>query len=272
MIPTIPLNDGNSIPQLGYGTWEVPPESARETVAHALATGYRSVDTAAAYGNERAVGEAVRASGIPRDDVFVTTKVWASDHGRERTRAAFEGSLERLGLDHVDLYLIHWPAPARGMFVETWETLVELCEQGRVRSIGVSNFRAEDLDAIIEATGVVPVLNQIELHPRLQQAELRRFHAERGIATEAWSPLAKGDLLGDPVIVELAERLERTPAQVILRWHVQLGSIVIPRSVRRERIEENFRIFDFELDSQTMAAIGALDADQRTGPDPAVFG
>ena len=269
MGPAIELNDGNEIPQLGFGTWEVPPRDAAATVAHALATGYRAVDTAAAYGNEREVGEAVRAAD---EYVFVTTKVWSSDHGRQRTRAAFEASCERLGLEQIDLYLIHWPSPEQGLYVETWETLVELQREGRVRSIGVSNFQPGHLERVIEATGVVPAVNQIELHPRLQQAELRALHAEHGIATESWSPLAKGDLLGDPVLCGLADRLGRTAAQVILRWHIQLGNIVIPRSVKPHRIEENFDIFSFELDDAAMGEIAALECGDRTGPDPSFFG
>ena len=269
MVPMIQLNDGTELPQLGFGTWEVPPRDTAATVTHALETGYRAVDTAAAYGNEREVGEAVRGSD---DHVFVTTKVWTSDHGRDRTRAAFDASFERLGLETIDLYLIHWPAPAQGLYVETWETLVELQREGRVRSIGVSNFQAEHLERVIEATGVVPAVNQIELHPRLQQAELRAFHAEHGIATEAWSPLAKGDLLGDPLLCALADRFGRTSAQVILRWHLQLWNIVIPRSVKPHRIEENFDIFAFELDAAAMEEIAGLEAGARTGPDPSSFG
>ena len=268
MVPSIRLNDGTELPQLGFGVWEIPPAQTAETVAHALRTGYRAIDTAAAYGNEREVGEAVRGFD---DWVFVTTKLWNSDQGRDSARRAFEASFDRLGLERVDLYLIHWPAPGRGLYTETWETLVELREEGRVRSIGVSNFRREDLERIIDATGVKPVLNQIELHPRLQQAELRAFHAEHGIATEAWSPIAKGRVLGDPVICDLAGQLGRTPAQVVLRWHLQLGNIVIPRSVKPERIEENFRLFDFELDDDAMDAIAGLDRGERTGPDPSGF-
>ena len=271
MGPTVRLNDGSAIPQLGFGVWEIPPERTAETVAHALRTGYRSIDTAAAYGNERGVGEAIRASGLDRAEVFVTTKLWNSDQGRESARRAFDASFERLGLSYVDLYLIHWPAPGQGRSAETWETLVELRDGDRLRSIGVSNFRAEDVEQIVEATGVTPALNQIELHPRLQQAELRAFHAERGIATEAWSPIAKGDVLGDPVICGLAERYGRTAAQIVLRWHLQLGNVVIPRSIRPERIEENFDLFGFELDGEAMEAIAGLETGERTGPDPATF-
>jgi 2,5-diketo-D-gluconate reductase A len=270
-IPTLDLNDGNRIPQLGFGVFEVDPEDTKEAALHALRSGYRLIDTAAAYGNEAEVAEAIAASGLDRNQVFVTTKVWNNDHGRDRTLQAFEHSLGRLGFDWVDLYLIHWPAPSQGKYVETWQTLCELREQGRARSIGVSNFLAEHLERIIDATGVAPALNQIELHPRLQQAELRSFHREHAIVTESWSPLGRGALLDDPVIEEIAAATGRTPAQVLLRWNVQLGCLVIPRSVRPQRIEENAQVFDFELDREQMEAIGRLDRGERIGPDPARF-
>jgi 2,5-diketo-D-gluconate reductase A len=270
-IPDLEFNDGQRIPQLGFGVFQVPEDETLDTVTHALRVGYRHIDTAAAYGNEAGVGEAIRSSGLEREDVFVTTKLWNNDHGPERARSAFEHSLGQLGFDHVDLYLIHWPAPAQDRFVGTWEALAELREDGRARSIGVSNFRVEDLERIIDATGVIPVLNQIELHPRLQQAELRRFHREHGILTEAWSPLGKAQYLDDPTIAGIAEAHDRTPAQVVLRWHVQLGNVVIPKSVTPARIEENFRIFDFELSDEEMQAIVGLEAGERTGPDPATF-
>jgi diketogulonate reductase-like aldo/keto reductase len=265
------LNDGATMPRIGFGVFQVPPEATVEAVSHALRTGYRAVDTAAAYGNEREVGDAIRASGIAREDVHVTTKLWNTDHGAERTQRAFERSLDRLGLDYVDLYLIHWPAPGRGLYVETWQALIDLKASGRARSIGVSNFEIEHLERIIEATGVVPAVNQVELHPRLQQPELRRFHAEHGVVTEAWSPLAKGRLLDDPVITELASSDGRTPAQIVLRWHLQLGNLVIPKSVTPERIEENLQIFGFTLDHEAMGRIESLDAGERTGPHPATF-
>ena len=265
------LGDGGTMPRLGFGVFQVAPEQTVEAVSHALRTGYRAVDTAAAYGNERGVGEAIRGSGIGREEVFVTTKLWNTDHGREAARRAFDRSLEHLGFDYVNLYLIHWPAPARDRYVETWKALIELQAAGRARSIGVSNFEIEHLERIIAATGVVPVVNQVELHPRLQQAELRRFHAEHGIVTEAWSPIAKGSVLDDPVITELASSDGKTPAQVVLRWHLQLGNVVIPKSVTPERIDENFQIFDFALDNDAMRRIETLDAGQRTGPDPATF-
>jgi 2,5-diketo-D-gluconate reductase A len=270
-IPHITLNDSHTIPQLGFGVFEVPPEKTVDAVLHALRTGYRHIDTAALYGNEAEVADAIRRAGLDREEVFVTTKVWNDDQGRARTRRAFERSLSQLGFDHVDLYLIHWPAPAQDLYLETWETLIELREAGRTRSVGVSNFQIEHLERIIDATDVVPALNQVELHPRLQLPQLRSFHNERGIATEAWSPLGRGRILDDPVIGEIAESIGRTPAQVVLRWHVQLGNIVIPRSVHASRIEENFRIFDFELDDEAMRAIEQLDEGERIGPDPATF-
>jgi 2,5-diketo-D-gluconate reductase A len=270
-VPTIELIDGRTIPQLGFGVFQVPPEDTAEAVAHALRTGYRSVDTAAAYRNERQVGEAIRDSELDREAVFVTTKLWNSSHGREAALEAFEKSLGRLGFDYVDLYLIHWPVPTQGLYVETWEALTELREQGRARSIGVSNFQIEHLERIIDATGVVPALNQVELHPYFQQAELRRFHAEHGIATEAWSPLAQGAALDEDAVEELASRHGKTPAQVVLRWHVQVGNVVIPKSVTPERIEENYDVFDFELDDEAMRTLEGLDRGERIGPDPATF-
>jgi 2,5-diketo-D-gluconate reductase A len=265
------LNDGSTMPRIGFGVFQVPAERTVEAVTHALRTGYRAVDTAAAYGNEREVGEAIRGSGIAGDDVHVTTKLWNADHGREPARRAFERSLDRLGLEYIDLYLIHWPAPGRALYVETWEALVDLKSTGRVRSIGVSNFEIEHLEQIIDATGVVPAVNQVELHPRLQQPELRRFHGEHGIVTEAWSPIAKGRVLDDLLITELASSENRTPAQIVLRWHLQLDNVVIPKSVTPERIEENFQIFDFTLDDEAMGRIESLDAGERTGPHPATF-
>jgi diketogulonate reductase-like aldo/keto reductase len=270
-VPQLDLNDGHRIPQLGFGVFQIPPEDTADTVLQALRIGYRHIDTAAAYRNEAGVGEGIARSGLDRSEVFVTTKVWNNNHGHDAALGAFERSLEQLGFDYVDLYLIHWPVPSRNLYVETWQALTELKADGRSRSIGVSNFLEQHLERIIDATGVVPAVNQIELHPRLQQAELRRFHAERGILTEAWSPLAKGGVLDDPVITRIAAAHARTPAQVVLRWHIQLGNIVFPKSVTPARIEENFRIFDFELCVDDMGAIATLDAGERTGPDPATF-
>jgi 2,5-diketo-D-gluconate reductase A len=270
-VPQGDLNDGNRIPQLGFGVFLVPPEETAEAVAHALKTGYRLIDTAAAYGNEEGVRNAVRATGLDRGEVFITTKLQNGDQGRDRARRAFAQSLERLGGDYVDLYLIHWPVPSKNLYVETWETLCALRDEGALRSIGVSNFKVEHLERIIDVTGVVPTVNQVELHPRLQQPELRRFHAEHGIATEAWAPLGRGRFLDDPVIREIASAHNRTPAQVVLRWHIQLGNVVIPKSVTPSRIEENFQIFDFELTREEMGRIQELDRGERTGPDPDTF-
>jgi diketogulonate reductase-like aldo/keto reductase len=270
-VPLIPLNDGSRIPQLGFGVFQVPPEDTAEVVLHALRTGYRLIDTAAAYRNEAAVGEAIRRSGLPREGVFVTSKLWNNDHGHDEALRAFEKSLARLGFDYLDLYLIHWPAPSRDKYLETWQALVELQAESGARSIGVSNFEIEHLKRIIEATGVVPAVNQIELHPHMQQTTLRRFHDEHGIVTEAYSPLGQGTILRDPTIREIAAAHSRTPAQVVLRWHVQLGNVVIPKSVTPARIEENFRIFDFELTEEDMYAIDGLETGERIGPDPMTF-
>ncbi len=271
-VPTLQMNDGHTIPQLGFGVFLVPPEEAADAVSHALRTGYRSIDTAAMYRNEQGVGEAVRASGIPRDELFVTTKVWPSDYGRADTTAALRRSLDRLGDDYVDLYLLHWPAPGQGRYVEAYEALVELRSQGLTRSIGVSNFFEEHLSKVIDATGVVPAVNQVELHPRFEQRKLRAYHEQHGILTEAWSPLGRGAILDDPIVTGIASEVDRTPAQVVLRWHIQLGNVVIPKSVTPARIEQNFDVFDFELSADQIAAIDQLDdPDGRIGPDPMRF-
>jgi 2,5-diketo-D-gluconate reductase A len=271
-VPSLKFTDGHQIPQLGFGVFQVPPEDTAEAVTRALGVGYRHIDTAAAYGNEAGVGEAITNSDLNRSDVFVTTKLWNDDHGHDHALRALDRSLERLGFDYVDLYLIHWPVPANDDYVETWKAFTELKADGRARSIGVSNFQVEHLKRIIDATGETPSLNQIELHPQLQQAELRRYHSEHGILTEAWSPLGQGQALEDPKIKKIAEAHERTPAQVVLRWHIQLGNVVIPKSVTPARIEENFGLFDFELSQDEMDAIQELDAGQRIGPDPDTFG
>ncbi|OLF14947.1 aldo/keto reductase [Actinophytocola xanthii] len=272
-IPNVTLNNGVSMPQLGFGVFQVPDEETAAAVSEALRAGYRSIDTAKIYGNEGGVAQALRESGIPREELFVTTKVWNDDQGYDEALRAFDASVGRLGLDYLDLYLIHWPAPSAGRYVETWKALEKLLADGRVRSIGVSNFQPAHLRHLFEETGTVPAVNQIELHPYLQQAELRALHAERGIATEAWSPLAKGgDLLADPVVTALAEQHGRTPAQVVLRWHLQLGNVVIPKSVTPDRIRENLDLFDFELTAQDLAALGTLERGHRTGPDPDRFG
>jgi 2,5-diketo-D-gluconate reductase A len=270
-VPRIPLRGGTEIPQLGYGVFQVPPKETSEVTTLALQAGYRHIDTAAAYGNESGVGQALHASGLNRDEVFITTKCFNDDQGYEPAIRAAKESLRRLELEHVDLYLIHWPVPVHNKYVETWEAFIELQTQGLVRSIGVSNFQPSHLERIIAETGVTPALNQVELHPRLQQAGLRHEHSELGIVTEAWSPLAQGGVLEDPTITEIAQDHERTAAQVVIRWHLQLGNVVIPKSVTPERIEENFAVFDFELSDEQMAAIEQLDAGERTGPDPDTF-
>jgi diketogulonate reductase-like aldo/keto reductase len=270
-VPALTLHDGVEIPQLGFGVFQIPPEETQERVEEALATGYRHVDTAAAYRNESGVGAAIAAGGVRREDVFVTTKLWNSQQGYDSTLRAFEKSIERLGTGHVDLYLIHWPLPSRDLFLDTWRAFERIKEEGGARSIGVSNFRVEDLERLEEEAEQRPTVNQIELHPRLQQAELRAWHADHGVATEAWSPLAQGDLLEDGTIETIAAHHDRTPAQAILRWHLQTGNVVIPKSVTPERIRENFELFDFSLSEDDMATLERLDAGERIGPDPGTF-
>jgi diketogulonate reductase-like aldo/keto reductase len=267
----IELRDQARIPQLGFGVFLVPPPETARAVSLALEAGYRHIDTAAQYANEAGVGQAVRAFGIPRSELFVTTKCPNPDHGYEQARAACQMSLERLDLGPIDLYLIHWPVPSRDLYVDTWRAFIELQAEGLVRSIGVSNFHPAHLERLIAETGVAPVVNQIELHPRLQQRELRRLHAQLGIVTEAWSPLARGELLDDPAVVAIAARHGRTPAQVLIRWHLQIGNVVIPKSVTPERIVENLDVFGFELTAEDIAAIDALDRGGRIGPDPDTF-
>ncbi|HRC40530.1 aldo/keto reductase [Nostocoides sp.] len=275
-IPRIDLSTPTGpvpIPQLGFGMWQVPQESAADTVRLAVDAGYRHIDTARIYDNEAGTGAGIATSGIPRAELFVTTKVWNDDQGRDRTLAAFEASLARLGLDYLDLYLIHWAAPGRGLYAETWETLLDLRASGRLRVAGVSNFHVAHLEDAHARTGEYPPINQIELHPYLQQAPLRAFHAEHGIVTQAWSPLAAGrQVLADPVIAGIASRHACTPAQVILAWHLAIGNVVIPKSVTPARIVENFAAAHVTLDEQDLAAIAGLDRGMRTGPDPDVFG
>jgi 2,5-diketo-D-gluconate reductase A len=267
-VPTLTLHDDVEIPRLGFGVWQIPAGDTERVVGQALAAGYRHIDTAAAYGNEEGVGAAIRASDIPREEIFVTTKLWNGDQGDEEAREAFAISLERLGFEYVDLYLIHWPLPDAELIVETWKAFEDFFDDGRARAIGVSNFRVDDLEILAEETDVRPAINQIELHPRFQQAELRRYHAGHGIATEAWAPLAQGDLLDDPVLEGIAAAHGKSTAQVILRWHLQIGNVVIPKSVTPERIRENIDIFDFELDDGEMAEIAGLDRGARIGADP----
>ncbi|MCX4680197.1 aldo/keto reductase [Streptomyces sp. NBC_01433] len=271
-VPSITLNNGLEMPQLGFGVWQVPDDEAAKAVATAIESGYRSIDTAAIYENEVGTGKAIAASGVARDELFVTTKLWNSEQGYDSTLRAFDASLDKLGLDYVDLYLIHWPLPATDRYVDTYKALETIHADGRAKAIGVSNFLPEHLDRLLGETSVVPVINQIELHPQLQQAESRALHAEHGIATEAWSPLGQGKgLLEVPTVVAVAQKHGRTPAQAVLRWHIQTGNVVIPKSVTPSRIAENFDVFGFELDADDLAAFAALDEGKRLGPDPAEF-
>jgi 2,5-diketo-D-gluconate reductase A len=269
---TITLNNGVLMPQLGFGVWQVSDDEAERAVTTALGAGYRSIDTAKLYFNEEGVGRAIKASGVPRDELFVTTKLWNDEHDFDAALKAFDASLMRLGLDVLDLYLIHWPVPKQDKYVDAWRALERIYAEGRARAIGVSNFTETNLKRLFESTGVVPALNQIELSPQLAQAPLRAFHAEHGIATEAWSPLGSGKgLLDEPLLAQLAAKHERTPAQVVLRWHLQIGNVVIPKSVTPSRIVENLHVFDFALDNEDLARIATLDSGRRVGPDPATF-
>ncbi|REE95507.1 aldo/keto reductase [Thermomonospora umbrina] len=271
-VPNIVLNNGVPMPQLGYGVWQVEDAEAEKAVATALDAGYRSIDTAALYYNEQGVGRAVRSSDVPREELFLTTKLWNTEHEYDRALAAFDQSMGRLGLDVLDLYLIHWPVPAQDRYMDAWRALERLYRDGRVRAIGVSNFTVETLTRLLDEGDVPPAVNQIELHPTLAQAELRAFHRENGIATEAWSPLGQGrGLLEEPTLVRLSAAHGRTPAQIVLRWHLQLGNIVIPKSVTPSRIAENLDVFGFELSPEDMAEISALDVGRRLGPDPATM-
>jgi 2,5-diketo-D-gluconate reductase A len=264
-LPTVTLNDGRHMPQIGQGVFLVPPDEARELVETGIKLGYRAIDTAAFYQNERGVGEAVRESD---ETIFVTTKLWNGEQGRDRTLAAFDRSFEELGLDWIDLYLIHWPVPSRGLYVETWKALIELQREGRVKSIGVSNFEIDHLERIIGETGVVPVTNQIELHPALQQNELVDFHRERGIMTTSWSPLGRGASLAEPLLASIAEKHGRSVAQIILRWHVERGLLIIPKASSPGRLRENLDLFAFCLDEEDMTQIAGLDRGERVGPHP----
>ncbi len=270
-IPHLPFNDGNSIPQVGFGIWKVPPEIAADAVASALKTGYRLIDGAYLYMNEAGLGEGLRRSGLPREEVFVTTKVWNNEHGATKARASVERSLKTIGLDRLDLVLIHWPVPSQDLYVETWKAFIEMRDEGLMRSIGVSNFNVDHLERIIGETGEVPVLNQIECHPRLAQPELRAANARHGIVTQAWTPLGQGQTFEAEAVASAARRAGKSPAQVVLRWHIQNGTAVIPRSVNPARQAENLDLFDFDLTEAEMAAIAALDVGVRTGPDPSVF-
>ncbi|KIF77676.1 oxidoreductase [Streptomyces sp. 150FB] len=269
-VPTLTLNNGVTMPQLGYGVWQIPDDEAVSAVGAALEAGYRSIDTAAVYGNEEGTGKAIAGSGIARDELFVTTKLGNGDQGYDSTLRAFDASLEKLGLDHVDLYLIHWPMPAKDRYVDSYKAFEKILADGRARAIGVSNFLPEHLERLTGETSVVPAVNQIELHPQLQQSESRAAHATHGIATEAWSPLGQGKgLLDIPTVVAIARKHGKTPAQVVLRWHLQLGNVVIPKSVTPSRIRENIDVFGFELDADDLAAFSALDEGRRIGGNPA---
>lgn len=270
-MPNVTLNNGVEMPQLGFGVFQVPDGETTAAVAAALAAGYRSIDTAAIYGNEAGTGRALAESGIPREELFITSKLWIDDLGYESTLAAFETSLARLGLDYLDLYLIHWPAPEADKYADSWLALERLLADGRVRAIGVSNFLPEHLQRLIDLGGTVPAINQVELHPALQQRDTAVFNAAHGIATEAWSPLAQGAVLDAPAIIDIAARHQRTPAQVVLRWHLQQGRIVIPKSVTPARITANLDVFGFTLSAEELAAVDALERDGRTGPHPATF-
>jgi diketogulonate reductase-like aldo/keto reductase len=271
-VPSIRLNNGVEIPQLGFGVFQVPPDEVIEPVTTAIRAGYRLLDTAAAYQNEEGVGKAIADAGVPREELFITTKLWNADQGYDNALRAFDASLQKLGIDQVDLYLIHWPLPKRDRYVETWKALEKIYADGRARAIGVSNFTERHLNRLLDETDVVPAVNQVELHPRLPQEELRAFHARHGIATEAWSPIGQGKgLLDDPVIGAIAERVGKSPAQVVLRWHVQLGNLVIPKSVTPSRIRENIDVFDFELSAADLGELTALGSGDRVGPDPEEF-
>jgi 2,5-diketo-D-gluconate reductase A len=274
-VPALTLNDGRTIPQLGFGVFQIPPKQTEAAVTHALEVGYRHIDTAEMYGNEKGVGAAVAASGLARDEVFLTSKLNNGFHRPDDARRAFEKTLAALGTDHVDLFLIHWPLPTRydGDFVSTWQTLVEFQADGRARSIGVSNFQPAHLARLAAETSVVPAVNQIEVHPYFGNEEVRAANAAAGILTEAWSPIAQGDVLDDPVVTAVADRLDRTPSQVVLRWHLQRGDIVFPKTTHVERMRENFALFDFDLGAEDLDALTALDRgeDGRRGPNPDAF-
>ncbi|RAZ72697.1 aldo/keto reductase [Mesorhizobium atlanticum] len=264
------LNDGATIPQIGLGVWQVEPSITAKVVRWGIEAGYRLIDTAEGYRNEEGVGEAIRAAGVPRNELFITSKLRNGAHQRDAALRAFDDTMQKLGIDRIDLFLIHWPVPAQNKYVEAWKTLVELQKAGRIKSVGVSNFNQDHLERIIGETGVTPVVNQIELHPRFQQRDSREFHKKHNIHIESWSPLGSGRLLSDPTLEKIANKHGKSVAQVTIRWHLQEGLIVIPKSIHQERIAGNFDVFDFELDAQDMQTIRGLDsADGRTGPDPA---
>jgi 2,5-diketo-D-gluconate reductase A len=270
-VPAVALNDGTTIPQIGFGLWQVPPSEAEVATAEALRVGYRHLDSAAVYANEAEAGAALAKSGLAREDVYVTTKLWNPDHGYDEAMRAFDTSMTKMGFEQLDLYLIHWQCKQHGKFIDTWRALIDLQKSGRVKSIGVSNFKEPALRQLIDATGVIPVLNQIELHPWLPQLDMRAVHAEYGIATESWSPLASGQLIDDPTLTVIAAKHGKSTAQVIIRWHLQQGLIVLPKSVTPARIAENIDVFGFQLDDEDMATIAGMESGYRTGPDPDDF-
>jgi diketogulonate reductase-like aldo/keto reductase len=267
-VPAVTLNNGVTMPQIGFGVFRVPEGETMSAVLSAIEAGYRGIDTASLYGNETAVGRAIARCGVPREHLFITTKLWNDDQGYDSTFRAFDGSLRRLGLDYVDLYLIHWPVPAKSAYLDTWQAFEQIQASGRARAIGVSNFQPWHLQPLLDRHGIVPAVNQVELHPAFQQEQVRAFDRAHGIVTEAWSPLAQGDVLADPMITALSRRYGKTPAQIVLRWHIELGNVVIPKSVTPSRIRENIDIFDFSLAAEDMAMFRTLDRGTRTGPDP----
>lgn len=271
-VPLLPLHDGEQIPAVGLGTWPLDDDGAEASVAAALEMGYRLVDTASRYGNERGVGRALRAAGVPREHIFLTTKLRGLHQGRDRVRRGFEESLERLGLDYVDLYLIHWPLPGRDEYVESWQVMTQLRDEGLIRSLGVSNFNPDHIDRLVAETDVVPVANQIEMHPDFPQKKLREYHASRGILTQAWSPLGRaGEVLSDPTVHDIARRLGVTAGQVVLRWHIEMGAVPIPKSSNPQRMAANLAVFDFSLSPEDLSALASLDRGNRLGGDPAVY-
>lgn len=269
--PTLTLNNGQIIPQLGLGVYKLPTDIAEGLIREAIETGYRRIDTAAFYGNEEEIGAGVRSCGLPREEIFVTTKIWNEDQGYDRALEAIDESLERLNIDYVDMLMIHWPKPQLNLFVETWAAFQKAMESGKIRGIGVSNFQPNHLEQLLAAGGTVPAMNQIELHPGLQQNELRAFNAKHSIATEAWSPLARGRFNDDPVVTAIAKKHGKTPTQVVVRWHIDLGNLVIPKTATASRLLENISVFDFKLDNEDLAAMATLDAGLRTGPNPDEF-
>ncbi|RFA16098.1 oxidoreductase [Subtercola boreus] len=270
-VPTVTLNNGVEIPQLGFGVFQIHPTDTKDATLAALEVGYRHIDTAEMYGNEKEVGQAVAASGLAREDIFVTSKLNNGFHARDAALKAFDGTLEALGFEYLDLFLIHWPLPKVGDYLETWKAMEEILASGRVKAIGVSNFQQHHLQRLFDEAEIVPAVNQIEVHPYLTQDVLRAFDTEHGIATEAWSPIAQGKVLDDEAITAIADRLGNSPAQVTLRWHIQRGDIVFPKSVTRSRVEENFALFDFALTDADLAALDGLNRDERTGPNPDEF-